>query len=143
MIMGGRAAEKLVFDEYTANASDDLKRATDLARRMVSHWGMSEKIGPAAFRHAEEDPFLGKEMHEMRSYSDATAHLVDQEIQRVLLEASQRATELLQGNRDKLDQISTALVENEILDSEELEQILGPRPDAEAAENAEAAEKTE
>ena len=127
MLLGGRAAEKLVFNEYTANASDDLKRATDLARRMVSHWGMSETIGPATFRHAEEDPFLGKEMHEMRAYSDATAHQVDQEIQRVLFAAADRATELLQQHRDKLDQLSTALVENEIIDSEELEQIFGPR----------------
>ncbi|MFN3161428.1 MAG: ATP-dependent zinc metalloprotease FtsH [Rubinisphaera brasiliensis] len=128
MLLGGRAAEKLVFDEYTANASDDLKRATDLARKMVSHWGMSETIGPAAFRHAEEDPFLGKEMHEMRSYSDATAHQVDQEIQRVLFAASDRATDLLKEHRDKLDSLAEKLTENEIVDSDELETLFGPRP---------------
>ncbi len=127
MMLGGRAAEKLVFDEYTANASDDLKRATDLARKMVSHWGMSETIGPAAFRHAEEDPFLGKEIHEMRTYSDATAHLVDQEIQRVLFAASEQAFSLLKEHRGKLDKISEDLVSNEILDTEELEAILGTR----------------
>ncbi|MCA8984135.1 MAG: ATP-dependent zinc metalloprotease FtsH [Planctomycetaceae bacterium] len=127
MLLGGRAAEKLVFNEYTANASDDLKRATDLARRMVSHWGMSETIGPAAFRHAEEDPFLGKEMHEMRAYSDATAHQVDQEIQRVLFAASDKATSLLEEHREKLDALSLALTENEILDSDEIEKILGQR----------------
>jgi len=128
MLLGGRAAEKLVFDEYTANASDDLKRATDLARKMVSHWGMSETIGPAAFRHAEEDPFLGKEMHEMRSYSDATAHQVDQEIQRVLFAASDRATSLLKEHRDKLDNLAEKLTENEIIDSDELEELFGARP---------------
>lgn len=127
MLLGGRAAEKLVFDEYTANASDDLKRATDLARRMVSHWGMSETIGPAAFRHAEEDPFLGKEMHEMRSYSDATAHQVDQEIQRVLFTASDRASSLLREHRQKLDTLADALVSTEILDSDQIEKILGTR----------------
>ncbi len=127
MMLGGRAAEKLVFDEYTANASDDLKRATDLARKMVSHWGMSETIGPAAFRHAEEDPFLGKEIHEMRTYSDATAHLVDQEIQRVLFAASEQAFSILKEHRDKLDKMSEELIKNEILDTEELEAILGAR----------------
>ncbi|MCG6158394.1 ATP-dependent zinc metalloprotease FtsH [Rubinisphaera margarita] len=128
MMLGGRAAEKLVFDEYTANASDDLKRATDISRKMVSHWGMSETIGPAAFRHAEDDPFLGKEMHEMRTYSDATAHLVDQEIQRVLFAAADRAMQILQEHREKLDRISEALIEQEIIDSDELQKILGPRP---------------
>lgn len=127
MLLGGRAAEKLIFNEYTANASDDLKRASELARKMVSHWGMSETIGPAAFRHAEEDPFLGKEMHEMRTYSDATAHLVDQEIQRVLFAASDQATALLKEHRDKLDRVSKELVKNEILDNEELKKIFGAR----------------
>ena len=94
---------------------------------MVSHWGMSETIGPAAFRHAEEDPFLGKEMHEMRAYSDATAHQVDQEIQRVLFAASDKATSLLEEHREKLDALSLALTENEILDSDEIEKILGQR----------------
>ncbi|MCA8986315.1 MAG: ATP-dependent zinc metalloprotease FtsH, partial [Planctomycetaceae bacterium] len=128
MLLGGRAAEKMVFHEYTANASDDLKRATELARRMVSHWGMSETIGPAAFRHAEEDPFLGKEMHEMRTFSDTTAHLVDQEIQRVLFAASDRAFGLLQQHRQELDRVAEALVEKEIIDTDILQSILGPRP---------------
>ncbi|HBN74703.1 MAG TPA: cell division protein FtsH [Planctomycetaceae bacterium] len=137
MLLGGRAAEKLVFNEYTANASDDLKRATDLSRKMVSHWGMSETIGPAAFRHAESDPFLGKEMHEMRSYSDTTAHLVDQEIQRVLFAASDQATNLLNEHRRELDEISEALIEKEIIDSDDLERILGKRVDWKSNDNAE------
>ncbi|MBC7844354.1 MAG: ATP-dependent zinc metalloprotease FtsH, partial [Gemmatimonadaceae bacterium] len=77
MMLGGRAAEKLVFDEYSAGAEDDLKRATSLARRMVSHWGMSEKIGPVAFRQGEDHPFLGKELHEAREFSEETAHTID------------------------------------------------------------------
>ncbi|MBL4886540.1 MAG: hypothetical protein JKY95_18695, partial [Planctomycetaceae bacterium] len=132
---GGRAAEKLIFDEYTANASDDLKRATDLARKMVSHWGMSETIGPAAFRHAEDDPFLGKEIQEMRTYSDVTAHLVDQEIQRVLFAAADRATALLIEHREKLDRVSLELVNNEILDNDELAEIFGIRVKPDDHEN--------
>ena len=135
MLLGGRAAEKLIFDEYTANASDDLKRATDLARKMVSHWGMSETIGPAAFRHAEDDPFLGKEIQEMRTYSDVTAHLVDQEIQRVLFAAADRATALLIEHREKLDRVSLELVNNEILDNDELAEIFGIRVKPDDHEN--------
>ncbi|HUG17955.1 MAG TPA: ATP-dependent zinc metalloprotease FtsH, partial [Planctomycetaceae bacterium] len=79
MMLGGRAAEKLLFDEYTAGAEDDLKRATALARRMVAYWGMSETIGPVAFRQGEEHPFLGKEMHEHRQFSEETARIIDKE----------------------------------------------------------------
>src|SRR5690606_388683 len=77
MVMGGRAAEKLVFDEYSAGAEDDLRRATQMARRMVAHWGMSDKIGPVAFRQGEEHPFLGKEIHTSRDFSEQTASQID------------------------------------------------------------------
>ena len=126
VMMGGRAAEKLVFDEFSANAEDDLKRASQLARRMVGYWGMSDAIGPAAFRDGEEHPFLGKEMHEARHYSEETAHVIDQEMQRFLNVAHDRATELLTQNRDKLDRISKGLLENEMLGTEELTELIGP-----------------
>jgi cell division protease FtsH len=125
-MLGGRAAEKLQFNEYTAGAEDDLRRATDLARRMVAHWGMSDKIGPAAFRQTEEHPFLGKEIHEMRQFSDETARLIDEEIQRILNEAQARAVHILSENRDKLQKLAEGLLHDEILDREEMTALIGP-----------------
>jgi cell division protease FtsH len=125
-MLGGRSAEKLVFDEYSAGAEDDLKRATQLARRMVTHWGMSERVGPVAFRGSEEHPFLGKEFHEQREYSEHSARVIDEEITRILNGAAERANELLAGNRDKLDLLAKALEEQEVLDEVEIEEIIGP-----------------
>jgi cell division protease FtsH len=124
-MLGGRAAEKLVFDEYSAGAEDDLKRGTQIARRMVTNWGMSESIGPVAFRDGEEHPFLGREIYEHREYSDQTARLIDIEVQRFLREAGERATELLTEYRDKLDLLSQSLLEREALGPEEMREIIG------------------
>ncbi len=126
VLLAGRAAEKLVFDEFSANAEDDLKRATSLARRMVGYWGMSEVIGPVAFRNGEEHPFLGKEIHEQRQYSEQTAHVIDQEMQHFLTEASSYATRTLTENRDKLDAIAAALQKEEMVDNTELVKLIGP-----------------
>jgi cell division protease FtsH len=126
-MLGGRAAEKLIFNEYSAGAEDDLKRATQIARRMVTRWGMSVAIGPVAFRDGEEHPFLGKEMaSEHREYSDDTARVIDAEVQRFLIQADQRAVQILTENRDKLDALTTALVEKESLDIDEITAIIGP-----------------
>ncbi|MBS0205438.1 MAG: ATP-dependent zinc metalloprotease FtsH [Planctomycetes bacterium] len=124
-MLGGRAAEKLVFDEYSAGAEDDLKRSTQLARRMVTRWGMSTVVGPVAFRDSEEHPFLGKEMHESRDYSEETARIIDQEVQRFMSLADQRAVQVLTENRDKLDAMTKALVEKESLDQNEIAEIIG------------------
>ncbi|MCX7395527.1 MAG: ATP-dependent zinc metalloprotease FtsH [Planctomycetales bacterium] len=124
-MLGGRAAEKMVFNEYSAGAEDDLKRATQIARRMVSRWGMSQVIGPVAFRNGEEHPFLGKEMHEQREYSDETARIIDSEVQMFLLQADRRAVEVLTQHRDKLDSLTKALVDKESLDQDEIAQIIG------------------
>ncbi|MEZ6145821.1 MAG: hypothetical protein R3B91_10485 [Planctomycetaceae bacterium] len=118
-----------MFDEFSANAEDDLKRATSLARRMVGYWGMSGVIGPVAFRNGEEHPFLGKEMYEQRQYSDETAHVIDQEMQHFLNDASNRATQILQENRDKLDAIAAKLQSEEMVDRDELVAIIGPQVD--------------
>ena len=125
MIMGGRAAEKVIYNEYSAGAEDDLKRATQLARRMVGYWGMSDTIGPVAFRHGEEHPFLGKEMHENREFSEETAHAIDQEVQRFLTTASERAFKMLNDYRQKLDQIVEALMQNETIDKHGLVDLIG------------------
>ncbi|MFV0446003.1 MAG: ATP-dependent zinc metalloprotease FtsH [Planctomycetaceae bacterium] len=125
-MLGGRGAEKLQFDEYTAGAEDDLRRATDITRRMVANWGMSEKIGPVAFRQGEEHPFLGKEMHEQRQFSEETARLIDEEIQRILAQAQREANETLTANRDKLEMLAQGLLKDEILDREEMTALIGP-----------------
>jgi cell division protease FtsH len=125
-MLGGRAAEKLVFNEFGAGAEDDLKRASDLARRMIANLGMSEVIGPAAFRDGEEHPFLGKEIHEHRNYSEHTAQLIDQEIQRFLNAAQDAAIQLLKRHRADLDKVAEALLKSEILDREALTLLIGP-----------------
>ncbi len=125
-ILGGRAAEKIQFDQYTAGCEDDLKRATGLARRMVTHWGMSERLGPVAFRNGEHHPFLGKEMAEPREYSDHTAQVIDEEVTRILNEASERAVTVLTENRDKLDTLATSLDREEELDDCQIEALIGP-----------------
>ena len=126
-ILGGRAAERLLFEEYSAGAEDDLRQATQLARRMVAHWGMSEAIGPVAFRQGEEHPFLGKEIHEQRKFSEETAHIIDQEVQRFLTSAQERAGNLLSEHRDDLDRLAHALLEHESLGQTELKALLGER----------------
>lgn len=127
-MLGGRAAEKLMFNEYSAGAEDDLKRATQIARRMVSRWGMSDVIGPVAYRDSEEHPFLGKELHEQREYSDETARVIDSEVQRFLTQADHRAMKILGDHKTQLRELSEALVEKEALEVPELTAILGPAP---------------
>ena len=127
MALGGRTAEKIQFDEYSAGAENDLKRATSLARRMVTRWGMSERLGPVAYGHNDEQPFLGREMaHEQRTFSEHTAQVIDEEIASILHTAADRAHQVLTENRDKLTAISEALLEKEILDTEDIEALIGP-----------------
>jgi len=134
-ILGGRAAEKLIFDEYSAGAEDDLKKATQLARRMVTAWGMSERLGPVNYVIAEEHPFLGKEMHEHRTFSEHTAQVIDEEVARILHEAADRAYRLLDENRDKLEQLADALEDKEVLDERDIEEIIGPSVNRRAEQN--------
>jgi cell division protease FtsH len=128
MALGGRAAEKIVFNEYSSGASSDLNHVTRLARRMVAHWGMSDRVGPVACHTGEEHPFLGREIYEQREFSEDTARLIDEEVSRILHEADARARELLTQQRDKLDALATALEQREMLDESEVEEILGPSP---------------
>ncbi len=123
--LGGRAAEKLIFDEYTAGGENDLKQVTRIARRMIANWGMSQAIGPVYFNQGEEHPFLGREMHEQRHYSDETARQIDEEVQRFLNGASEQAIEILTEQRQHLDQIAESLQEHEAIDRKMLEEICG------------------
>jgi len=125
-LLGGRAAEKIVFNELSGGAEDDLKRATQLARRMVTHWGMSERLGPVAFRASEEHPFLGKEIAEPREFSEATAQVIDEEVMRILRAADDRAKAILTEHRDKLDLLSKSLEREETLDQRQIEELIGP-----------------
>jgi cell division protease FtsH len=125
-LLGGRAAEKLVFNELSAGAEDDLNKATQIARRMVTYWGMSEQLGPVAFRDSEDHPFLGKEITEPRRYSEHTAQVIDEEISHFLRDAYDKAFELLSQSRDKLDILAKALEESETLDETDIEEIIGP-----------------
>jgi ATP-dependent metalloprotease FtsH len=122
--LAGRAADRLVFGHAFSGHEDDLKQATRLARYMVTHWGMSDRLGPVAFRIGEEHVFLGKEIQEPRDFSETTSAVIDEEVQRILREAEERALQLLSDNRDKLDRLATALVEKEELMREEIEKIL-------------------
>ncbi len=125
-ILGGRAAEKMIYDQYSAGAENDLSQATSLARKMVAHWGMSERLGPVAYHLGEEHPFLGKEIHEQRQFSEHTAQLIDEEVATLLHRSADTAKEMLEKNRDKLVALAEALVEREILDDAEIAELIGP-----------------
>jgi len=124
--LGGRTAEKIVYGEYYAGSAQDLRSATDMARRMVTNWGMSERIGPIALPDGEEHPFLGREIAMPRQYSEHTARVIDEEVSRILHLISEQATTLLEENRDKLDTLAEALLEEETLEDDRIEELIGP-----------------
>lgn len=125
VLLSGRAAEKIVYDEITVGAENDLERATGTARRMVTHWGMSPKLGPVSYKSSEDDPFLGREMHQSRPFSEHTQETIDDEVSVILNEASARAMELLSEQREKLDLIKEALMDREELTEKEIEELIG------------------
>ena len=123
-LLGGRVAEKLVLDEYSTGAGNDIERVTNLARKMVCEWGMSEKIGPLTFGKKDEEIFLGREMARSKEFSEKTSETIDEEVTRIVQEASSRAEKLLSANMDKLHRLSEALLEHEILDGHEIDLVL-------------------
>jgi len=124
IMLGGRAAEKINFEDVTTGAGDDLKKATQIARRMVCQWGMSDKIGPVTFRQGEPHPFLGREMTESKDFSEKTAQLIDEEVRRIIREMEKKAGDLLASHREQLDGLADGLLENETLSKEEIDKIL-------------------
>jgi cell division protease FtsH len=122
--MGGRAADRLIYNEATSGASMDLKQATRIARMMVTQFGMSEKIGPVAYRVGEEHLFLGKEIQEPRDFGEGTATLIDEEVRRILREADEHAYNLLKANRHLMERLVEALLQREELLKEEIDAIL-------------------
>ena len=122
--LGGRAAEKLVFEDVTSGAENDLKQATQLAKRMICHWGMSERLGPVAFQHGEGHVFLGKEIAQEKDYSERTAVIIDQEVRALLQISMEQAEEIIKRNRQTLDRLAQALMEKEVLGEVEVEELL-------------------
>ncbi|MDT3697633.1 MAG: ATP-dependent zinc metalloprotease FtsH [Ignavibacterium sp.] len=122
--LGGRAAEKLVFNHYTTGAGNDIEKATNIARKMVCEWGMSDKLGPLAYGAKEEEIFLGREIQKHRDYSEKTAIEIDEEIRNIINIAFERAVKILSENMNLLHRLSEELLEREILDAEEIDRII-------------------
>ena len=138
---GGRAAEELIFDEITTGASSDISAATGIAKRMVCEWGMSDNLGPLAYGRKDEQVFLGREIGHQRDYSENTADRIDEEVRRIVDEQQERARKILQDQRGSLDALAEALLEEETLDSMQVDAIINgpstsPSPDQENTEKA-------
>jgi len=121
--MGGRIAEQMVFGVFSTGASNDLVGATELARKMVREWGMSEQIGPMAW-DGQNHVFLGDDMMTSRDYSDETARVIDEEVQRILADQEARCRDLLAENRNALDLVARALLEHETIDGTEVDRLV-------------------
>ncbi|HKQ67871.1 MAG TPA: ATP-dependent zinc metalloprotease FtsH [Polyangiaceae bacterium] len=129
MALGGRTAEEIVFSEITTGASDDIRRATQIARSMVCEVGMSEKLGPVAYGEREESVFLGRDFAQRhQDYSERTAVSIDEEITRIVAEQHEVARKVLMEHRAQLDALAQALLERETLDSEEIQAVIEGRP---------------
>lgn len=124
ILMGGRIAEELVFNQPTTGAGNDIERATELARKMVCEWGMSEKMGPLAFGKKEEAIFLGREIAQHADYSEGTAREIDMEIKRFVIENYDRAKDLLSKNKEILNKLAEALLEHESLSGEQINKVM-------------------
>ncbi|GAB4380672.1 MAG: ATP-dependent zinc metalloprotease FtsH [Calditrichia bacterium] len=123
-LLGGRVAEKLVMNQLTTGAGNDIERATELARKMVCEWGMSERLGPITFGKKDEEIFLGREIARHRDYSERTAQEIDEEVRKIITETEKKVEELLRKNLDKLHALAAALLEREILDGHQIDLIL-------------------
>jgi cell division protease FtsH len=127
-LLGGNVAERLVFGDTTTGASNDIEKATDLARRMVTEFGMSDRLGPLSFGKRDELVFLGREIGEQRNYSDEVAKTIDEEVRAIIDHAYERATEVLVTHRDKLTSLAEKLVAEETVDAEEFEKLFSDLP---------------
>ncbi len=125
-LLGGRAAEEIVFDDITSGAANDLERVTRMARAMVTRLGMSVSLGPMVYGQKEELIFLGREISEQRDYSEAVAEEIDEEVRKLVNEAYERARQVLIEYRDKLDSVAKRLLEVETISREEFEEIFPP-----------------
>lgn len=122
--LGGRAAEKIIFNQLTTGAGNDIERATELARKMVCEWGMSEKLGPLAYGAKEEELFLGREITRSRNFSENTAILIDEEVKKIINTSMKRSEKILREDIETLHRLANDLLEREILDSDEIDKII-------------------
>lgn len=143
-LLGGRVAEEIIFGEVSTGAHNDFQRATGIARKMVTEYGMSEKLGPLQFGQSQGGQvFLGRDIHNEQNYSDAIAHEIDMEIQRFIKESYERARQILTENRDKLELVAQTLLEVETLDAAQIQSLVehGKLPDRPVATNDEKKEE--
>ncbi len=128
ILLGGRAAEELVLKDFSTGAGNDIERATNLARKMVCEWGMSDKMGPLSYGKKEEQIFLGREIATHKDYSEETAQKIDEEVTLIVTEAYEKAKKLLSDNLDILHRLAAELLEHEVLNMAELDAIIGLKP---------------
>ena len=124
MMLGGRVAEEIVFDDITTGASNDLEKATSIARQMITQYGMSEELGPRTLGHDQSMPFLGREFSQEPDYSEEVARQIDAEIRRIIEEAHERAKDVLRSHREQLDAIARILIGRETLERGEFEALI-------------------
>ncbi len=129
VLMGGRVAEEIMFNEITTGAQNDLAKATQLAHKMVTEFGMSEKIGPLSLKRPDEEIFLGRDITREPRYSDNTSQIIDEEVKRIVEGAKDAAGKILKANMDKLKTLAERLLEKEILDGEEVDRIMKGEPE--------------
>ena len=137
-LMGGRVAEEIVFGDVTSGAENDIQKATQMARRMVTQWGMSDKLGTVTMGHKEELVFLGRDLGEQRNYSEEVAAIIDEEIRSIINHGYQTAKGILVAQRGKMDAVVERLKVVETLDGKELDEILNQEPEAPAAASSSA-----
>jgi cell division protease FtsH len=128
ILMAGRIAEEIFLNQSTTGAGNDIERATELSRKMVCEWGMSEKMGPLAFGRKEGEVFLGRDFNQAAEYSESTAQTIDSEIKRIVLEQNARAKKLVEEHLPRLHEMSKALLEYETLDMKDINQLMRGEP---------------
>lgn len=124
VLLGGRAAEEIIFNHMTTGAGNDLEKTTEITRKMVCEWGMSDKLGPLTFGKKQEQIFLGREITQHKDYSDKTAEEIDSEIKKIITDRYEYSKRLLSDNRDLLEKLASALLEKETLDASEIDAII-------------------
>jgi len=126
MMLGGRVAEEIQFGDITTGASDDIEKATDLARRMVMEYGMSDRLGPMKYGHNQSEVFLGRDYGRSQDYSDEMASIIDEEVRKMIERAHEEAHSILTTHKDVLDKLAGALIERETVDADEVAEIFSP-----------------
>jgi len=145
ILFGGRVAEKLVFDEITTGAGNDIERASEMARKMVCEWGMSDELGPLAYGKKDEQIFLGREINQHRDYSELTAQKIDDAVKQIIMDANERVTQILTDNMDVLKAVAEELLEKETIMLEDMDRIItelrGEEPSVEEGDEQKVAEE--